>query len=775
MRIKSDKSKTAGENTGESKKNIYFKKENTFLKAILSTFPLSICVKDVKSGKYIYRNDMCKEQDAITENKLKSITGKKLTRKEITTEIKIQDDKIIKSGKTSESVDKIIFTDTSEEKWFRTLKIPLQIMSRKPNYLIRITEDITEKVKLEDKITEYEKENGYISEKSASVILIIDLKTKKIKKVNKLFKKITGLKAGIINNRTIDELGLKLDTETRSNLSEHIRNRSKINNENIKIKFGNKEFTGQISADVITFRGKPSLLAVFNDRTDIISTKAELIEKENLLRKIFDTSPGIIYIYDYVKKKNIYINNKITPILGYLKKELKNQKNILPVNFLHPFDIKKYNSETLGKLHNISGDEMLVSEIRLRVKGKKEYKWMREHITVLEMNDTGEVKKVLGILTNISDYINAEKELKSAVEKLDYANQVVNYGHWEYNMAERKLKTSEEINSIFEIRSAQKSKNKQYFINLIPEEDRVIIENARENIMKGKTEEVMHRIILPSGKVKYINSKIKPVTNEEGKILILNGISCDVTEKTESEIKLQQLENELYKSIKNNERYLSIVTDDLRKPLTGLLGFSSVLENEYGILNRDDIYKYIKIINSSLKSVYNLTENLLQWSKISTGKILFIPEKIDLKAVSENARNILKQEADSKNITVKNEIKQGYYVQGDENMLRSVMQNLLSNSIKFSNEGDSIVLSSEEKGKYYEISVSDTGIGMKPEVVENLFNIYEPRITLGTKNEKGAGLGLILCKEFIRMHNSSLEVNSEEGIGTTFYFKLKKI
>lgn len=774
MRIKSGKLKSAGKNTGESEIIVSLKKENAYLKSILNSFPLGIYVKNVKPGKYVFRNDKFREWDSRKGNELKSKEGKIKSRKGIAAAKKIQDDKVLKSGKPSEITDNIRFKDSAGERWFRTLKIPLQVMSRKPNYLIGITEDITEKIRLKDKLTENTKEFEFIFKESLAVLIIIDTKTKKILRANRFFTKITGLKAGEIKNKTLNELGIKTDSETHGKLNGYLKGGKKINNERVKIKFRNREFTGQISAEEMNFKGKTSLLVIFNDMTGTVNAATELRGKENLLKKISDTVNGIIYIFDTGRRKNIFINNKIKEILGYSKNEFKDIVNPLPVYLIHSADTKKYSREITEKLKSIRGNEMLVSRFRIKIKGSKEYKRMLEHLSVLERNDAGKAQKIMGILYDISRFENTEKELINLQEKLDYAKVLVNFGCWEYDMVNKKLETSEEMNKILEIPARSKIKNKKEFLNLIPPEDRAITESIKKNIQEGRTAEITHRIKLLSGKEKYIYSKIKPIINESGKAVKISGISCDVTGKASSDIKLRHLTDELFKSKKHNGRYVSIITENLRVPLTGLLGIASVLDNEFGVLSRDDIYKYVTKINASLKTVYNLIENMLQWSKISSGRLLFNPEKIDLHDISESVKNDLKPESDSKNITVINEIKPGNFAYGDENMLRLVFQNLLSNSIKFSNESDSIVLSAEEKGNYYEISVSDTGVGMKPEVQKNLFNIYEPYTTLGTKNEKGAGLGLILCKEFIKMHNSTLGVNSEEGIGTAFNFKIKK-
>lgn len=520
---------------------------------------------------------------------------------------------------------------------------------------------------------------------------------------------------------------------------------------------------------------EPDFLAgIIEDVTSEYLVKEKLTEKEKYLQKIFQTVPDIIYIYDTVTNKNIFISGNITGILGYSKKDTKNIRGNLSARFIRSCDIKKYNKDVILKIPELSENKILITPVRLRTKNRKEDKWMIEHLTVLEKSNAGKPLKVMGVLTDITELKNAGNELKKCCGKLESAEHIVDMGHWEYDLNNKKSDWTDGINRIFGTETKGKIKKIEDFKNFIPQEDRKNLKKLADDLLKGNSKEISHRIKLPSGKEKYLLTRIKPVFDDSGKVIKVSGTSADVTGKMESEIKLRKLSDELLKYNNDRDRFFSIIAHDFRGPFTGLLGYTSVLDNEFSILSRSDIHNYIKIINASLKTVYNLIENLLQWSKIQRGKLLFNPEKIDLFTVSESVISSFKSESGSKNINVVNDIKQGSIVFADDNMMRSVFQNLFSNSIKYSNEGGSIIFSAEEKNNYYEISVSDTGIGMKPEFVKNLFKIELPYTTLGTGNEKGSGLGLMLCKEFINRHNSKLHVNSEEGIGTTFYFKIKK-
>lgn len=180
------------------------------------------------------------------------------------------------------------------------------------------------------------------------------------------------------------------------------------------------------------------------------------------------------------------------------------------------------------------------------------------------------------------------------------------------------------------------------------------------------------------------------------------------------------------------------------------MGFSNLLKEEYDYLTRAEVKHYISLINSSSKNIYGLIENLLQWSRLQTGRLLFQPANINLNSIVDEVIMIYKTQAVAKYIDIVKDIPNDIYVYADENMLKSILQNLVSNSIKFSEEGGKIILSAEENENKYTISVSDTGIGIHPEVIEKLFKIDFHHTTPGTRDEKRFGIRINFMQRICR-------------------------
>jgi len=225
---------------------------------------------------------------------------------------------------------------------------------------------------------------------------------------------------------------------------------------------------------------------------------------------------------------------------------------------------------------------------------------------------------------------------------------------------------------------------------------------------------------------------------------------------------------------KSKDKFFSIIAHDLRAPFNAILGFSGLLQEDYDSLTDDERKQMIESIYKSGKSAFNLLENLLIWAKSQTHGIEFNPENIDLSLAVIDVINVMKQQADAKHIKLITEIKYGTIVYADMNMIKTILRNLISNGIKFTREDGKIILSENEKDKFREVSIKDNGIGMTDEIKNSIFTVGSSVSKNGTAGEKGTGLGLLLCKEFIDKHNCSISVESEIGKGTTFKFTLPK-
>ena len=242
-----------------------------------------------------------------------------------------------------------------------------------------------------------------------------------------------------------------------------------------------------------------------------------------------------------------------------------------------------------------------------------------------------------------------------------------------------------------------------------------------------------------------------------------------------SEIKL--IANEIKVSNNTKDKFFSILAHDLKSPFNVIINFSELLNNNFDNLDIQTQKKYISLIKESSKNTYKLLENLLLWSRSQQGMIKFIPGKIDLKVLLFETMFSILEQANNKDIQISNNVKENTIVFADNNMLSTVLRNLISNAIKFTPKAGIITINAEEitgdnNQKLMKISVKDTGIGISTEMQLKIFDITENTSTKGTEKEAGTGLGLIICREFIEKHDGKLWVESEPNKGSCFSFSI---
>jgi len=223
---------------------------------------------------------------------------------------------------------------------------------------------------------------------------------------------------------------------------------------------------------------------------------------------------------------------------------------------------------------------------------------------------------------------------------------------------------------------------------------------------------------------------------------------------------------------RTKERFFSMIAHDIRNPFSGILGLSGLL-NEEAEKSEDPVHrKQVQSLHQSLNQVYDLLENLLQWSQSETGKIAFNPQVQLLSPFVHEVICLHTATAKQKGISLENQIQSGLTARFDSNMLQTIIRNLLSNALKFSQERTTIFLSAEIQGKEVVVKVRDEGTGMNREQINRIFKANEGISTPGTLNETGTGLGIILCKNFISRHGGKIWAESKPVEGTTVFFTL---
>jgi signal transduction histidine kinase len=270
------------------------------------------------------------------------------------------------------------------------------------------------------------------------------------------------------------------------------------------------------------------------------------------------------------------------------------------------------------------------------------------------------------------------------------------------------------------------------------------------------------------------HSKIYHLATKSSKQLqeLNENLEILVEERTQ---KTKEYAVKLEEANKTKDKFFSIIAHDLKNPFNTLIGYSDLLKSEFREYGPNEIHQHLSTIHETSVKGFNLLENLLKWSQAQTNKIEFVPEKINLYQIVQTCVNDIEHQSLFKDIEVHNDVPKDYNTLADENLLKTIFRNLINNAVKYTPRNGYVVISAEKKEDSIEISIKDSGIGMTDKELKNLFKIDQISSKPGTDKEKGSGLGLVLCKEFVEKHGGIIWVESDLESGSIFKFTIPKI
>ena len=247
----------------------------------------------------------------------------------------------------------------------------------------------------------------------------------------------------------------------------------------------------------------------------------------------------------------------------------------------------------------------------------------------------------------------------------------------------------------------------------------------------------------------------------------------DVSERKLNEDSLQRLNNDLNLLNDQKNKLLSVIAHDLRNPIAGCVGLLEVVFMDIENTSKDELIGYMEMMQKGVLNAHELLEDLLEWARIQFNSVDFIPTLIpDLKNNVAHILNKLIPIAEAKDIQVNQNMEDGLSIMADKHMLASVIRNLVTNAIKFTNKGGHVGISAKKQKNGVIFSVTDNGIGVPSKDLDKLFSDNTNFTSYGTQGEKGTGMGLSLCRNFVEKHGGKIWVESAQGSGSTFYFNI---
>ena len=267
------------------------------------------------------------------------------------------------------------------------------------------------------------------------------------------------------------------------------------------------------------------------------------------------------------------------------------------------------------------------------------------------------------------------------------------------------------------------------------------------------------------GEYRWLRDFGRPFYDIDDTFLGYIGSCYDITENKDNEIRLVELNAA-------KDKFFSIIAHDLRSPFNSILGFSELILESIEEKDFDKVEEYTKIVLNSSKGAMDLLTNLMEWSLLQSGQMKYNPEYFDIVELIDKVKQFFQNIADQKEIHLLTKFEANIQIYADKEMTSIVLRNLISNAIKFTPDGGQIMITAVAEKDQLTVTVTDSGVGISSERIDTLFSVSENVSTYGTRNEKGTGMGLVLCKEFIEKNRGRIWVESLIGVGSTFSFTL---
>lgn len=498
-------------------------------------------------------------------------------------------------------------------------------------------------------------------------------------------------------------------------------------------------------------------IGLFIDR---IRTLSNLQESEERFRTIFKEDKTIKLVIDQKTGRIVEANEAAFQFYGY---EDLTSRSIFEINMLHRQQVRAAMNRVIKRSINKFNFRHRIATGEIR------------DVDVFSTPMKIDKKDVLfSMIFDVTEQNKIEAALKESEQKLNEAEKIANLGNFQINSKKGEIIWSDGALKIFGLpRKNDKKMLVKEYLKIIDKDDRNFVKLAIDkSIKQSKPLDLTFRIIGKDLKTRYIHKIGKIKSSDDKNIKYLFGTIQDITISKLNEELLLHSKKQLEIANAAKDKFFSIIAHDLRNPFQHLVNTTELLLTNLKKAVDPETEELAKIIYNSAQYSYGLLEDLLLWSRSQMNSMEFSPLNIPLYEYVQSELKLTNNLAERKGIKLNVSIPKKMSVYADENMLKFILRNLLTNAIKFTNRGGTIILSAGMTKSFSHIQVEDTGIGMTKPEINSLFKIAKRYSNLGTEKEKGTGLGLVLCHEFVKYHGGKIQIKSKIGVGSKFKFTL---
>jgi len=516
-----------------------------------------------------------------------------------------------------------------------------------------------------------------------------------------------------------------------------------------------------------------NIIEYIKDITKSRNDEIRLKENEKFISAIADTSPALIYVFDLVNYKHIYVNKAVTQLLGYTPAEILNQETPQKVNF-HLEEEQEKIAKHLERVKKDQRDNSYEIEVSLKHKNGEFRKFM-SYERPFKRDEDGTVTHIIGVTIDITEQHKANTILTSTMNKLSNIMKAANDGMWDWHLDSDTM----EFDPRYYEMAGYEYKDFPFHINeywkRVHIDDYNNLKLRLEQHIEGITDRfnAEFRFRKKDGKWMWIMGRgITVEWDKEKKPVRIMGTHTDISELKKIQNDLIQAKIKAEESDRLKSAFLANMSHEIRTPMNGILGFADLLASDD--LEKSEIKEYLEIIKSSGTRMLETINDIIDISKIEAGQTEIVLSEINLNDQISYMYNFFLPEAKKKGISLvftKGLEDKDAKLLTDHQKLIGIFTNLLKNALKFTHNGN-IKFGYTKRAHEILFYVSDTGIGIEPERQDAIFDRFVQADLTITKPYEGSGLGLSISKGFVNLLGGKIWLHSEPGTGTTFYFTL---